>query len=253
MNFEQLDKQMRAFERTMDQVVMPGVWMVARIDGRNFTRLTKEICQYEAPFDIRFRDAMVTAVKRLMDCGFQVIYGFTQSDEISLLFALQENSFARKTRKYNSILAGEASAAFSLATGHAAAFDCRMIPLPNKKTVQDYFSWRQEDACRNALNGWCYWTLRKENMDAVQATSLLAGESIAWKNEFLYQRGMNFNDIPLWQKRGIGLYKKETLRNGVNPVTGQSVQTVRNKLYVDLELSTRDAYRDFIGAMLKEK
>lgn len=253
MNFEQLDEQMRVFERAMDQVIMPGVWMVARIDGRNFTRLTKEICQYEAPFDICFRDAMVTATKQLMDCGFRIIYGFTQSDEISLLFALQENAFARKVRKYNSILAGEASAAFSLATGHAAAFDCRMIPLPNKKTIQDYFLWRQEDACRNALNGWCYWTLRKENMDAVQAAAMLAGKSIAWKNEFLYQRGTNFNDLPLWQKRGIGLYKKEALHNGVNPVTGQSVQTVRNKLYVDLELSTRDAYRDFIGAMLKEK
>lgn len=124
MNFEQLDEQMRVFERAMDQVIMPGVWMVARIDGRNFTRLTKEICQYEAPFDICFRDAMVTATKQLMDCGFRIIYGFTQSDEISLLFALQENAFARKVRKYNSILAGEASAAFSLATGHAAAFDC---------------------------------------------------------------------------------------------------------------------------------
>ena len=90
-------------------------------------------------------------------------------------------------------------------------------------------------------------------MDAVQAAAMLAGKSIAWKNEFLYQRGTNFNDLPLWQKRGIGLYKKEALHNGVNPVTGQSVQTVRNKLYVDLELSTRDAYRDFIGAMLKEK
>ena len=66
MNFEQLDEQMRVFERAMDQVIMPGVWMVARIDGRNFTRLTKEICQYEAPFDICFRDAMVTATKRLM-------------------------------------------------------------------------------------------------------------------------------------------------------------------------------------------
>ena len=50
MNFEQLDEQMRVFERAMDQFIMPGVWMVARIDGRNFTRLTKEICQYEAPF-----------------------------------------------------------------------------------------------------------------------------------------------------------------------------------------------------------
>jgi len=29
--------------------------------------------------------------------------------------------------------------------------------------------------------------------------------SIAGKNELLFQHGVNFNDLPLWQKRGIGL------------------------------------------------
>jgi tRNA(His) 5'-end guanylyltransferase len=30
--------------------------MVARLDGRNFTRLTKETYAFEAPFDEKFRD-----------------------------------------------------------------------------------------------------------------------------------------------------------------------------------------------------
>lgn len=49
-----------------------------------------------------------------MNCGFNVIYGYTESDEISLLFHPQENSFSRKFRKFNSVLAGEASAKFSI-------------------------------------------------------------------------------------------------------------------------------------------
>ena len=45
-----------------------------------------------------------------MECGFRVIYAYTESDEISLLFAPEETTFGKKVRKYNSILAGEASA-----------------------------------------------------------------------------------------------------------------------------------------------
>ena len=113
--------------------------MVARLDGRGFTRLTKEVCRFDAPFDVRFRDIMVDTVKDLMNCGFRVVYGFTESDEISLLFHSQENTFGRKIRKYNSILAGEASASFSHRLGHIGVFDCRMVPLPTVQRVKDYF------------------------------------------------------------------------------------------------------------------
>jgi tRNA(His) 5'-end guanylyltransferase len=56
--------------------------MVARLDGRSFTRLTKEIHKFEAPFDERMRNIMSETTVHLMNCGFNVIYGYTQSDEI---------------------------------------------------------------------------------------------------------------------------------------------------------------------------
>ena len=65
MNFDELDKKMRVYEQSLDQVILPDLYMVARLDGRSFTRLTKEICQFEAPFDVRFRDMMVKTVKEL--------------------------------------------------------------------------------------------------------------------------------------------------------------------------------------------
>ena len=86
MKFDDMDKKMRVFERSIDQVIPPQTYLVARLDGRNFTRLTKEVCKFEAPVDVRFRDMMVNTVKHLMQCGFRVIYGYTESDEISLLF-----------------------------------------------------------------------------------------------------------------------------------------------------------------------
>ena len=83
---------------------------------------------------------MVNTVKALMDCGFRVVYGFTESDEISLLFHIDENAFGRKVRKFNSILAGTASAAFSLQLGQVAAFDCRLVPLPNLERIINFSS-----------------------------------------------------------------------------------------------------------------
>jgi hypothetical protein len=114
MKFDELDEKMRVYETALDHCVLPEMFMVARIDGRGFTRLTREVHQFKAPFDERFRDMMVSTTEHLMNCGFRVVYGYTQSDEISLLFHLEENAFGRKLRKYDSILAGEASAKFSL-------------------------------------------------------------------------------------------------------------------------------------------
>ncbi len=150
---------MRVYETAHDYCVLPGMYMVARLDGRSFTRLTKEMHQFESPFDPRFRDYMVATTEHVMTCGFRVIYGYTQSDEISLLFHPKEDAFGRKERKYNSILAGEASAKFSLLLNDLTCFDSRISQFPTLDLVIDYFRWRQEDAHRNALNTHCYWTL----------------------------------------------------------------------------------------------
>src|SRR5215208_3552989 len=101
MKFDELDARMRGFETAHDHSVLPGIFIVARIDGRNFTRLTKELHQFEAPFDERFRDLMVATTTHLMDCGFRTVYGYTQSDEVSILFHRDETSFDRKLRKLN--------------------------------------------------------------------------------------------------------------------------------------------------------
>ena len=251
MTFDQLDKKMRIYEHSLDQQILPELYMAARIDGRSFTRLTKELCNFEAPFDERFRDCMIATVKHLMECGFRIVYGFTESDEISLLFHPLEETFNRKVRKYNSILAGESSAAFTHALGRVAAFDCRMIPLPTMELVQDYFLWRQEDAHRNGLNAHCYWLLRRNGLSATEATAQLEGKSIAHKNELLFQHGINFDKIPSWQKRGIGVYWEDYEKSGLNPVTGETETALRRRLTVDDDLPLREEYARMIAKFLE--
>jgi tRNA(His) 5'-end guanylyltransferase len=251
MKFDELDARMRVFETAHDLCVLPGLYMVARLDGRGFTRLTKEVHPFEAPFDPRFRDLMLATAEHLMTgCGFNVIYGYTQSDEISLLFAPDENSFQRKLRKLHSILSGEASAKFSLLLGAIAVFDCRISQLPSAAHVVDYFRWRNEDAHRNALNAHGYWLLRKKGQTVGEATAAMKGLSVAEKNELLFQNGVNFNDLPLWQKRGSGLYWEEYQRPAENPVTGERVVARRRRVRHDLELPMRDEYSTFLRKLL---
>jgi tRNA(His) 5'-end guanylyltransferase len=251
MTFDELDQKMRVFETAHDHCVLPGLFMVARLDGRGFTRLTKEVHRFEAPFDERMRDFMVSTTQHLMQCGFRVVYGYTQSDEISLLFHPNEDSFQRKLRKFDSILAGEASAEFSLLLGSRATFDCRISQLPALEQVIDYFRWRSEDAHRNALNSHCYWLLRKQGKSVRAATSFLEGRSVADKNELLFQHGVNFNDLPRWQKRGVGVYWEIYSKPAINPLTGEAVVAQRRRLRVEMELPMKDAYNQFIHQLIR--
>lgn len=250
MKFDELDQRMRTFETAADYCVLPGIYMVARLDGRSFTRLTKEICQFEAPFDERMRDMMVETAESLMTCGFRVRYAYTDSDEVSLLFERNERLFGRKVRKYNSILAGEASATFSLMLGKRATFDCRISQLPSAALVIDYFRWRSEDAARNALSAHCYWTLRKAGLDERAATQRLLGLSISQKNELLFEQGINFNEIPCWQKRGVGLYWECYDKPARNPTTGEELMARRRRIKRKLDLPMKDNYTRFLQRLL---
>lgn len=247
MNFEQLDARMRVFETCADQAVLPGVFMVARLDGRSFTRLTKQTHAFEVPFDVRFRDMMVETTRFLMrDVGIGVVYGYTCSDEISLLFAENDQSFGRKLRKLNSVLAGSASAKFTALLGDVAVFDCRISQLPTAERVADYFRWRSEDACRNALNAHCYWALRAEGASATAATRALEGTSVSDKNELLFERCINFNELPAWQRRGCGVVWERYEKRGQNPKTGEVVQAQRRRLKPEFELPVRGAYEAYV-------
>lgn len=250
MKFDDLDKKC-TFMKLLMIFAYLGNYMVARIDGRKFTRLTKEKYNFKAPFDERFRDYMVETVHHLMNCGFRVVYGYTKSDEISLLFHhMDEPVFGRKMRKFQSILAGEASACFSLALGQLASFDCRIAILPSQELVVDYFRWHNEDAHRNALNAYCHWTMRKEGTSIQEATSQFEGKSIAAKNEYLFQNSINFNDVPSWQKRGVGLYWETYMKEGINPKTKETTSTTRQRIKIDYDLPMKDMYSDWIKSFL---
>ena len=79
MRFDDLDKRLRQYETAYDFCVPQESFIVVRLDGSGFTRLTKEIWQFEA--------------RHLMKCGFNVAYGYSESDEISLLLGDNYGAF----------------------------------------------------------------------------------------------------------------------------------------------------------------
>jgi tRNA(His) 5'-end guanylyltransferase len=242
MRHPDLDTRMRAFEAALDAAVPLGFQIVVRLDGRGFTRLTKDICAFETPFDARFRDLMITTSQHLMDAGFRVCFAYSESDEISLAIHPDEDAFGRKPRKWISILAGEASAAFSVALGQPAAFDARLSVLPGAEQVLDYFRWRMNDAARCCLNGHAYWLLREEGLSARAASERLLGMSRAAKHDLLFAHGINFDALPTWQKRGFGLYWDERRVSGIDPRTGEEREATRRVLKVDLDLPWKEAF-----------
>ena len=234
MKFDDLDRIMRTYEESLDQYIEPDKIILARLNGRSFTKLTKETCDFKKPFDEGFRDLMVGTVMHLIkNCGFNIVRGYTESDEISLLLASDSTQFNRKVRKLNSILAGEASAYFSLQLGIPACFDCRIIPLPDQERVDDYFNWRQEDANRNALNSWCYWTLREKGYNAADAQSLIKGKTIEGKKALLKECNIDFDTLPHWQRKGVNITWKDVEKEGWNPILNTPVITTRKELKAD--------------------
>jgi len=242
---------MRVFETSHDHSVLPGITMVARLDGRGFTKWTKG-AGLEKPFDQRFHKLMTQVTVDLMEhSGLGIVYGYTQSDEISLLLSPGEGSFGRKIRKLNSVLAGCASA-FGTHWLHTegwgleepVVFDCRISQLITPQDVMDYFQWRMEDSHRNCLNGYCYWKLRQRGESKGKASRILEGKGTAFKNEMLFQDfGLNYNeDVPLWQRRGSGVFWETFTKEGENPMTGEKTVANRKRLKVDLELPRGDEY-----------
>jgi tRNA(His) guanylyltransferase len=217
MKFDELDKRMRIYETAHDHCVLPGVHIVARLDGRNFTRLTKDEQSFDAPFDARFRDLMLETVQHLMQVGFKVLYGYTESDEISLLFALEEDGFGRKPARSTRCSPARPARASPFRSARwrastAASASCRRNRT-SSTTSAGATRTRTATPSTPTATGAC----AAKGSAPAQATQQLSGMSTGDKNELLFQRGINFNELPLWQKRGIGVLWGELRERGAEP------------------------------------
>jgi tRNA(His) 5'-end guanylyltransferase len=243
-----LETEMRALEVYHGQQVLAGAWAIIRVDGRSFSKLTEE--RFEKPLDPEFSQLMRLTAEALVT-EFDAVYGYTESDEISIVLPPSFDMFHRRVEKLVSVSAGLASATFTQEHGDVGHFDSRVWVGVTLQQVIDYLSWRMADAARCALNGYVYWTLRRDGMTARSATHSMIHQTKTLKHDTLHEHGINFNDLPRWQRRGVGFVWASVPHTGVNPRTGMSVKTTRRRLVTLDELTMGDEYRESLQVLLE--
>lgn len=226
---DDLDAIMVAYEAQYDKTLPDNGYVIARLDGNGFSKMTKRN-GFKKPFDERFHEYMIIAAKACMDAGFRIIYGYTTSDEITLLLHPNDDSYNHRIEKICSLLAGAASSAFTLASGIIARFDCR-VRVYSREDAAKCFLWRQRSGFRNAVNGYAYWLLiENEHLSGRAATSRQRNMSIKDSIALIESYGLTLKDIPAWHLYGSTLYKIEKTVSGLNPITKQQEDTIRHQL-----------------------
>jgi len=227
-----------------------GSKIVIRIDGRNFSQLSQRL-EFKKPYDDDFADKMVqTAIDFFKE--FNPLFIYTFSDEINILLA--DIPFSGRIEKLNSVFSSFISGAFTRTICNdlkssnlnssvwqslkPISFDSRLIPLSMGQVVE-YFQNRQGEAWRNCLNGYAYWTLRQDYKKK-KAIEILKGKKSKDIHELLFNKGINIAEVPSWQRRGIGIYKKETEVEGFNPISRKKVTSKRFRLFLDRNLPIFD-------------
>jgi tRNA(His) guanylyltransferase len=201
MNFDDLSARCKAFEkRFTGETLMPGIPVIARLDGRAFHTFTRGLVK---PFDFDLIEAMRQTTAALVD-EFNADLGYTQSDEITLVWFSEPESelmFGGKLFKLNSVLASTCSVIFfkkvmeylPSKADKTPIFDCRTWQVPDMNEAALVLYWRERDATRNSVN--------------MLAQSLFSHKQLQGKNvpavhDMLHEKGVNWNDLPSRAKRG---------------------------------------------------
>jgi len=259
MSNDSLGDRMKSYEDVFRLHLPIRMPVVLRIDGKAFHSYTKGC---KRPVDEGLvecmNDTAIELCKQLQ--GTQVAY--VQSDEISLLLnnykELDTQSwFDNNLQKMVSVASSIAGVTFSMNSDKIwgddcieggdgypvcipirkpAYFDARAFVLP-KEDVTNYFIWRQQDATRNSVQ--------------MLARSLYSHKECTDKNnselqEMIFQKGTNWNDCPIPQKRGRCIIKQQVERETYNPYEKQNVKTIRNEWVVDNKIPVFSSDRSYI-------
>lgn len=225
---DELGTRMKEFYEARARTYLPRRTPVAiRIDGKAFHTFTRG---FQKPFDEVLGNSMVRTMEYLCKNIQGCVFGYTQSDEITLLLIdyKQLNSeawFDYQTQKMCSIAASMATMAFnryfqeevqkhiddtepifitdeeirlidtySRAVEKGAMFDARVFFIP-KEEATNLVYWRQLDATRNSIQ-----MVGQANFSHNE----LQGKSCNMIQDMLLtQRDINWNDYPTRWKRGV--------------------------------------------------
>lgn len=191
------DRMKGQYEDRTRYMLPRRTFTILRADGKAFHTFTRHCAK---PHDVRLADAMNAAAVKLCEGAQGSCFAYVQSDEISVV--LQD--FATITtdawydgnlQKMVSVGASLVTAGFNRAYGSEdALFDCRAFTIPDPVEVENYFIWRQQDAVRNSIQGLAQAHFSHKELHGLSTSAL--------QEKLFQERGINWNDTPVDQKRG---------------------------------------------------
>ena len=219
---DSLGDRMKEYEATTKTFLPRRSYTIIRVDGMAFHTLTRK---FKKPFDETFVSAMNETAKYLCKEISNVRFAFTQSDEISLIITDFEKTqmqawFGNNLQKMCSASASKATSAFNMAmlynyfsleaefqtenTDFSIAadviknykvgeFDSRVYQIPQRTEVINYLVWRQNDTVRNSISSVAY---------SLYSNKELEGKNNEQKQEMIFNKGINWNDLDPCLKRG---------------------------------------------------
>lgn len=223
MDTSDLAKRMKGYEERNRYYLQRRIPVILKLDMRAGHSFTKG---FERPFDEVFIKSMQDTAKYLCENIQNCKLSYQQSDEITLLLVDYDKLntdcfFDYRVDKLCSIAASMATMAFNKffknnvddylyencddqyladyietlqnAVDKGAMFDCRCFNIP-KEEVTNLIYWRQLDASRNSIQmvgqaNFSHKELQNKSCNDIQ-------------DMLMTQKGINWNDLPTYQKRG---------------------------------------------------
>lgn len=192
-----LGDRMKSYEAVTRSVLLPHSYTILRVDGRAFHSYLSRAVK---PFDFDFMADMGDVGGVLCQKIAGTLFGYGQSDEISLLLSDVEPQsqpwFGGVVQKMASVAASLATAVLIGRRGLEGLphFDARVFTLPSETEVANYFVWRQRDAVRNSISMAAQAKFSPKQLHGVNSDQM---RDMLWR-----EHGINWNDYPDEAKRG---------------------------------------------------
>ncbi|KAI0091233.1 Thg1 C terminal domain-containing protein [Irpex rosettiformis] len=199
-------------------VLLPGTFMVLRLDGHGFHRFSQDH-DFAKPNDERALQLMDRAASDVMAEFKDIVLAFGESDEYSFLFKKSSTLYNRRHAKILTTVTSLFTSSYvmhwseyfpSTRLSSLPSFDGRIIIYPSTREVRDYFSWRQADTHINNLYNTTFWALVQQGgQTTAQAHETLRGTVSKTKHEILFsQFGVNYNDVAERYRKGSVLVRE---------------------------------------------